>query len=96
MKVSIASPNWSYAPGEIVDLDDYLAQAWIECGHAKSLESADQLPFRVHEDDTEKQAELETSQEVGEVGEEDAEPTSGDASSDGTNNVTGSEGSSEG
>lgn len=39
MLVSIASHDWSYTPTEIVELDEEIAQAWIECGHAEPVES---------------------------------------------------------
>jgi hypothetical protein len=39
MLVSIASPDWSYIPQQEVELDESLADAWIECGHAVPLET---------------------------------------------------------
>jgi CO/xanthine dehydrogenase Mo-binding subunit len=37
MNVVISAEDWSYAPGNIVELDKPLADAWIECGHAKPI-----------------------------------------------------------
>lgn len=37
MNVVIASDTFSYAPGSVVELDKPLADAWIECGHAKPI-----------------------------------------------------------
>lgn len=37
MKTSIASADWSYLPGQVVELDDEIAVAWVEAGHAESL-----------------------------------------------------------
>lgn len=34
MLVSIASADWSYAPQQTVELEDFLADAWVEAGHA--------------------------------------------------------------
>lgn len=34
MQVSIAGLNFSYAPNQLVELEDKLADAWIACGHA--------------------------------------------------------------
>jgi len=39
MNVSIASVNWSLAPGDVVELNDTLAQAWLEGGHAVTTKS---------------------------------------------------------
>jgi hypothetical protein len=35
MLVSIASPDWSYAPQQEVEIDDDLAAKWVEVGHAE-------------------------------------------------------------
>jgi len=34
MNVSIASADWSFAPGDEVEFDVELAEAWLESGHA--------------------------------------------------------------
>ncbi len=36
--VSIASAEWSYAPGQIVEMDDALARIWISSGLAELAE----------------------------------------------------------
>jgi hypothetical protein len=41
MKISIASANWSYIPGQEVELEDYVADAWVKCGHADPVEDGD-------------------------------------------------------
>lgn len=38
--VGIASANWSYAPGQIVELDEKLAKAWIAAGIAEAIDVA--------------------------------------------------------
>lgn len=38
MKVSIASPDWSYAPGDIAEFDDNTAKKFIKNGFAEPLE----------------------------------------------------------
>lgn len=38
MNISIASANWSYIPGQIVELEDDIAIAWNECGHCTIVE----------------------------------------------------------
>ena len=40
MNVSIAAENWSYSPGNVVELDLPLAEAWLESGHAVPVEGA--------------------------------------------------------
>jgi hypothetical protein len=35
MKVSIASSDWSFYPGQIVELPVEIATAWCDCGHAE-------------------------------------------------------------
>jgi hypothetical protein len=37
MKVSIASADWSYQPGQVVLLDKDLAAKWIRGGHAVAV-----------------------------------------------------------
>jgi len=38
MNISIGSAEgWSYAPGDVVELDDELARKWIEIGHAEPV-----------------------------------------------------------
>ncbi len=36
--VSIASPDWAYAPGEVVELPAEQAQAWVDAGLAEAVE----------------------------------------------------------
>ena len=38
IKVSIASADWSYAPGQEVDIDEKLAVAWFQSGIAEPVE----------------------------------------------------------
>ncbi len=38
IKVSIASDDWSYVPGDVVDMDDDRATLWIEGGNAEKYE----------------------------------------------------------
>lgn len=38
--VSIASAEWSYTPGQIVEMDDALARTWIGSGIAEPAEPA--------------------------------------------------------
>jgi hypothetical protein len=38
MKVSIAGNDFSFHPGEQVDIDDDLAKKWIEVGHCEQIE----------------------------------------------------------
>jgi len=38
MKVSIASPDWSYAPGDIAEFEDDIAKKFIGNGFADSIE----------------------------------------------------------
>ncbi|MBT9134897.1 MAG: hypothetical protein DDT38_01639 [Firmicutes bacterium] len=40
LKTSIASSEWSYALGELVDVGEAAAAAWIEAGIAESAEAA--------------------------------------------------------
>lgn len=35
LKTGIASVEWSYAPGQVVDVETALAKAWIESGIAE-------------------------------------------------------------
>lgn len=37
MLVSIASPDWSYHPGQEIILEDELAKAWDKIGHCKII-----------------------------------------------------------
>lgn len=49
--VSIAAAEWSYAPGQIVEMDDALARIWIGSGLAEAAEPADEAepePETVH------------------------------------------------
>lgn len=41
MNVSIASPDWSYVPGQEVVLRDDLAEKWAEVGHCTILEDVE-------------------------------------------------------
>lgn len=54
MQVSIASPHWSYYPGEEVTLTDELAAAWEECGHAKIIGNAPNEAAQTHKDESDK------------------------------------------
>ncbi|MEW5921572.1 MAG: hypothetical protein AB1796_11635 [Bacillota bacterium] len=38
--VGIASATWSYAPGEVVELESGLAKAWIAAGIAGEIDTA--------------------------------------------------------
>lgn len=38
MKVSIASPDWAYHPGQEIEIEDYIAKAWAEVGHCEIIE----------------------------------------------------------
>lgn len=38
MKVSIASPDFSYVPQQEVELEDDLAAKWVEVDHAEYIE----------------------------------------------------------
>jgi hypothetical protein len=53
MKVSIASPYWSYYPGQEVLLEDELAVAWNEVGHCKIIEEIEEpnteIPTEIEE-----------------------------------------------
>lgn len=40
MNVSIASADWSFAPGDVIELDVELAHAWLESGHALKIDDA--------------------------------------------------------
>lgn len=40
MLMSIASTAWSYAPGDVADVDDVEAQLWIDAGIAVAAERA--------------------------------------------------------
>lgn len=42
MKVSIASADFSYAPEQIVDIEDRLAKVWNEVGHCEIIEEPSQ------------------------------------------------------
>lgn len=42
MLVSIASADWSYSPGEIVELSDDKAAVWAKIGHCEILEKTTQ------------------------------------------------------
>lgn len=37
IKVSIASAEWSYAPGQVVKVDDAIGAAWCESGVAEAV-----------------------------------------------------------
>jgi hypothetical protein len=43
MNVSIASADWSFTPKQVVEIDDDLALAWIECGHASPSEEGGEV-----------------------------------------------------
>lgn len=45
MQVSIAASDWSLQPGEVVELEDDLATAWIECGHCKPVRAKNSKVF---------------------------------------------------
>lgn len=53
MQVSIASPHWSYYPGQEAVLNDDLAQSWEECGHAKIIGDASTDLEQTHQDKNE-------------------------------------------
>lgn len=40
--VSIASAEWSYVPGQIVEMDDDMARTWIGSGLAEPAEPTSQ------------------------------------------------------
>ncbi|GIU76763.1 MAG: hypothetical protein KatS3mg005_0001 [Bryobacteraceae bacterium] len=40
--VSIASAEWSYVPGQIVEMDGEMADTWIGSGLAEPAEPADE------------------------------------------------------
>lgn len=42
MKVSIASADFSYAPEQIVEIDEKLAKVWSEVGHCEIVEEPPQ------------------------------------------------------
>lgn len=42
MKVSIASADFSYAPEQIVEIDEELAKVWSEVGHCEIMEEPPQ------------------------------------------------------
>lgn len=42
MKVSIASADFSYAPEQIVEIDEKLAKVWSEVGHCEIIEEPPQ------------------------------------------------------
>jgi hypothetical protein len=46
MQVSIASRDWSFQPGEIVDLPDEQARTWIAVGHASRVSPTTPLTSR--------------------------------------------------
>lgn len=50
MQVSIASPYWSYYPGQEATLTDELAQVWHECGHCKIVGDAEETAEQTHTD----------------------------------------------
>ena len=41
MKISIASADWSYYPGQVLtvgtDISEHVADAWIEAGHCEEV-----------------------------------------------------------
>ena len=43
MQVSIASADWSYQPGQVVEIDPGLARQWIAAGHATTVSSGTPL-----------------------------------------------------
>jgi hypothetical protein len=44
VKVSIAGLDFSYQPGEVAELAEDPAAAWLACGHAELLEPIDPKP----------------------------------------------------
>lgn len=40
IRVGIASPTWAYAPGQVVELDDELADKWIASGIAEEVDDS--------------------------------------------------------
>lgn len=38
LKVSIASAEWSYGPGDVAEFDDVMAKNFIMAGHAEPIE----------------------------------------------------------
>jgi hypothetical protein len=46
MKVSIASRDWSYQPGEVADVEEPLARTWLANGHAESVPAKTPLTDR--------------------------------------------------
>lgn len=49
--VSIASAEWSYVPGQIVEMDGDMARTWIGSGLAEAAEPADEAepePETIH------------------------------------------------
>ena len=38
MKVSIASPDFSYVPQQEIEIDEDLAEKWVSVGHAEYIE----------------------------------------------------------
>lgn len=49
MLTGIASHEWSYAPGEEIDLDEKTALAWVENGFAELIEK--EQPKKVQEEE---------------------------------------------
>lgn len=47
--IAIASPDWSYAPQEVVELDQDLAEKWIGSGIAEPVRSDNELETAVKE-----------------------------------------------
>jgi hypothetical protein len=48
MATSMAGERFSYAPGDLVDVDSSVADAWIKAGIAKDPDQLDKLPPDVH------------------------------------------------
>ena len=76
MQVSIASPYWSYYPGQEATLTDELAQVWHECGHCKIVGDAEETAEQTHTDTGDSEA---TPESAG-----DTDGQSNNTSGDGT------------
>lgn len=79
MQVSIASPYWSYYPGQEAVLTDELAQTWHECGHCKIVGDAEETTEQTHDDAVETTDAQEAPERVG-----DTDGQSDNTTSDGT------------
>jgi hypothetical protein len=48
-KVSIASETWSYSPGQVVDIEDKQAEAFIKGGIAERVEIKEKATSKAQE-----------------------------------------------